>query len=358
MPYIGTQPKDVRSFGKVQFDFTATQGQTAFTGADDDGKTLGFTEGQIQVYVNGILMDASDYTTSNTNTVTLVSAANLNDIITVVALQTDIPNSDYVPISGGTFTGDVTFSGSITGDVLVGVTETASSGLAVATGKNITFSENNINTSYANIFRQSNSGAAVLAQGYKYTSTANKMASSLSSSWAKSAIGAYSGQIRFYTDPASSDAINTDLTPTERMRVDSAGRITTPYQPSFQVKLNTDANVGTGAYVTGWNEIYDTGQNFANDRFTAPVAGKYLIAYSGLHNTGSGYYGRAYLYKNGGYVFDGLGDQQTYGSYQRVSWSIIVDLAASDYLQIYANSNNSSHYVYNHYTHWSGHLLG
>lgn len=115
MPYIGTQPKDVRSFGKVQFDFTATQGQTAFTGADDDGKTLGFTEGQIQVYVNGILMDASDYTTSNTNTVTLVSAANLNDIITVVALQTDIPNSDYVPISGGTFTGDVTHSGSVTG---------------------------------------------------------------------------------------------------------------------------------------------------------------------------------------------------------------------------------------------------
>ena len=114
MPYIGTQPKDVRSFGKVQFDFTATQGQTAFTGADDDGKTLGFTEGQIQVYVNGVLMDASDYTTSNTNTVTLVSAANLNDIITVVALQTDIPNSDYVPISGGTFTGDVTFSGDAT----------------------------------------------------------------------------------------------------------------------------------------------------------------------------------------------------------------------------------------------------
>ena len=114
MPYIGTQPKDVRSFGKVQFDFTATQGQTAFTGADDDGKTLGFTEGQIQVYVNGILMDASDYTTSNTNTVTLVSAANLNDIITVVALQTDIPNSDYVPISGGTFTGNVTFSGDAT----------------------------------------------------------------------------------------------------------------------------------------------------------------------------------------------------------------------------------------------------
>ena len=38
MAYIGTQPKDVRSFGRAKFDFTATQGQTAFTGADDDSK--------------------------------------------------------------------------------------------------------------------------------------------------------------------------------------------------------------------------------------------------------------------------------------------------------------------------------
>ena len=114
MAYIGTQPKDVRSFGKAPFDFTATASQTVFSGADDDGKTLGFTTGQIQVYVNGILMDASDYTTSNGNTVTLASAANANDIITVVALQTDIPNSDYVPATGGTFSGDVTHTGSFT----------------------------------------------------------------------------------------------------------------------------------------------------------------------------------------------------------------------------------------------------
>ena len=106
MPYIGTQPKDVRSFGRAKFDFTATQGQTAFTGADDDSKTLGFTDGQIEVYVNGILMDDSDFTTSNGNTVTLASAANLNDVISIVAMQTDIPNSDYVPASGGTFTGE------------------------------------------------------------------------------------------------------------------------------------------------------------------------------------------------------------------------------------------------------------
>jgi len=116
MAYIGTEPKDVRSFGRAKFDYTATQGQTAFTGADDDGKTLGFTDGQIEVFVNGILMDDSDFSTSNGNTVTLASAANLNDIISIVAMQTDIPNSDYVPISGGTFTGAVTASNGLTVD--------------------------------------------------------------------------------------------------------------------------------------------------------------------------------------------------------------------------------------------------
>jgi len=114
MSYIGTEPKDIRSFGRTKFDYTATQGQTAFTGADDDGKVLAFTVGQIEVYVNGILMDDSDFTTTGTGTVTLASAANLNDVINIVSFESNIPDNDYVPASGGTFTGAVTHSGAVT----------------------------------------------------------------------------------------------------------------------------------------------------------------------------------------------------------------------------------------------------
>ena len=114
MSYIGTEPKDIRSFGRTKFDYTATQGQTAFTGADDDGKVLAFTVGQIEVYVNGILMDDSDFTTTGTGTVTLASAANLNDVVNVVSFETNIPDSNYVPASGGTFTGAVTHTGAFT----------------------------------------------------------------------------------------------------------------------------------------------------------------------------------------------------------------------------------------------------
>ena len=127
MSYIGTEPKDIRSFGRTKFDYTATQGQTAFTGADDDGKVLAFTVGQIEVYVNGILMDDSDFTTTGTGTVTLASAANLNDVINIVSFETNIPDSNYVPATGGTFAGNVSMSGTlgVTGAV------TASNGLTV-----------------------------------------------------------------------------------------------------------------------------------------------------------------------------------------------------------------------------------
>ena len=114
MSYIGTEPKDIRSFGRTKFDYTATQGQTAFTGADDDGKVLAFTVGQIEVYVNGILMDDSDFTTTGTGTVTLASAANLNDVINIVSFESNIPDNDYVPATGGTFTGAVTHTGAFT----------------------------------------------------------------------------------------------------------------------------------------------------------------------------------------------------------------------------------------------------
>ena len=133
MSYIGTEPKDIRSFGRTKFDYTASQGQTAFTGADDDGKVLAFTVGQIEVYVNGILMDDSDFTTTGTGTVTLASAANLNDVINIVSFESNIPDNDYVPASGGTFTGAVTHSGNVSVGGTLGVTGavTASNGLTV-----------------------------------------------------------------------------------------------------------------------------------------------------------------------------------------------------------------------------------
>ena len=61
--------------------FTATAGQTDFV-AD-----INFVDGYEQVYFNGLLLlRTTDYTTSGNNTVTLNSAAALNDIIEIVTI--------------------------------------------------------------------------------------------------------------------------------------------------------------------------------------------------------------------------------------------------------------------------------
>jgi hypothetical protein len=109
-------------------------------------------------------------------------------------------------------------------NVSIGTTATGAGGLALAEDINLTFSSDTTN-SYANLFRQKSSAATVLAQGYKYSDTNNGFTSSIGSSWAKTAISQNYGTIRFYTDAAATTAVGTDVTPTERMRITSAGKV-------------------------------------------------------------------------------------------------------------------------------------
>ena len=322
MPYIGTQPKDVRSFGKVQFDFTATQGQTAFTGADDDGKTLGFTEGQIQVYVNGILMDASDYTTSNTNTVTLVSAANLNDIITVVALQTDIPNSDYVPISGGTFSGDMNFSG----DLTVG-----------ATSIHVDRTNNRLG-----VGTSSPSGVLSLKKSTRTLDV--KLEDTPASGEYGVQFTAGSGDYLGFGAGGSGTAI----------AIDSSNRVTMSYQPrAWMSKTNGSQSHTTGSTVKVTFDTSTTtnGMSFSNadDRLTVPVAGNYLITAQASTSVTDVYQGDGvymHIRKNGSNIWYNysvplFSTGSAVGEEASISDSYVVPLSANDYIELWLTDINS-----------------
>lgn len=108
-------------------------------------------------------------------------------------------------------------------DLIVGGS-TGAAGVSIVPDKNLTFGEGS-GTSYVNLFRQSSSAGAVLANGYKYTNTANGFASSVSAAWAKSAIRLAAGGIQFYADSATTVANGTDTTATERMRLDASGNL-------------------------------------------------------------------------------------------------------------------------------------
>tara|TARA_R110002020_G_scaffold59092_4_gene161492 strand:+ start:4593 stop:7283 length:2691 start_codon:yes stop_codon:yes gene_type:complete len=132
------------------------------------------------------------------------------------------------------------------GNLTVGNTNAGAAGLSLVNNYNLSFSEGS-NLSYANVFRQASSAAAVMGNGYKYSSTANKMASSHSSAWARTAIWAGYGAIKFYADAEATVAVGTDITPTERMRLDSEG--------SLHIGRTSNVNTSQGLSLIASGEI-------------------------------------------------------------------------------------------------------
>ena len=69
--------------------FTATGGQTAFTGNDDDGVALAYDPNFLDVYLNGVrIINGSDYTATDGSTITLTAGASVGDILSVVSFGT------------------------------------------------------------------------------------------------------------------------------------------------------------------------------------------------------------------------------------------------------------------------------
>ena len=64
------------------YNYTATAGQTTFSGADNNSNTLSYTAGAVQVYLNGVLLvPTTDYTASNGTSVVLSAGAVLGDAL-------------------------------------------------------------------------------------------------------------------------------------------------------------------------------------------------------------------------------------------------------------------------------------
>ena len=78
-----TSSGSVSSLSRSVFTFTATANQTVFTGTAGSGGTLAFND-EVDIYINGILIDPSDYTLSDGDTLTLASGTGVGNIVTVI----------------------------------------------------------------------------------------------------------------------------------------------------------------------------------------------------------------------------------------------------------------------------------
>ena len=88
MAYIGSRPDNVISRNaQNEYNYTATGGQTTFTGADSNNNTLSYTPGNIEVYFNGARLEESDFTATNGTSIVLANAAVVNDELSIVAMR-------------------------------------------------------------------------------------------------------------------------------------------------------------------------------------------------------------------------------------------------------------------------------
>ena len=120
MPYIGKSP----SAGvRQRYQYTATAGQTTFTGTDLGNLTLNYVDNNfVDVFQNGVLLKGggTDYTATSGTSVVLATGASVSDVIEIIVYdvfsvgnffnRTD-SDSRYLNVAGDTMTGSLDLNG-------------------------------------------------------------------------------------------------------------------------------------------------------------------------------------------------------------------------------------------------------
>ena len=163
--------------------------------------------------------------------------------------------------------------------------------------------------------------------------------------------GFYVGNVFGSTDALlqnyEAGAIRFNTSATERMRIDSAGRVTMPYQPSVKAYTTSNVSLISSSYVVVPFAAtdFDIGGNFNTSiyRFTAPVSGKYLITFS-LRFQGVTSYAYGYIRNNAVDKFY-WHTEQTVGGSERKAWSTILELSVADYVDLTCRANGNVGYI-------------
>ncbi len=97
----------------ILYEYTATSGQTTFSGSDDNSATLSYSVGNIQVVMNGVILDPSDFTATSGTSVVLASGAATGDLLNIYAFKSFTVSDTVSASAGGTFAGNVNVTGNL-----------------------------------------------------------------------------------------------------------------------------------------------------------------------------------------------------------------------------------------------------
>jgi hypothetical protein len=217
----------------TRYRYVATSGQTTFSGADANSATMSYTSNNIVVNRNGSTLDPSEYTATNGTSVVLSVAAGTGDIIDIIAFKS-FTVADTVPAStGGTFNGDV----KVIGNVGIGTSSPTQKLDVLGIGRvysSVTGTPAQFiteNTGSGDVYVDLRSNSALKTRLY-YDST-------------NSLIG-------LTAVPAIPIIFKT--TDTERMRIDSSGRLGVGATPSSWVTSWTPIDYGNSSGIASPND--------------------------------------------------------------------------------------------------------
>lgn len=197
------------------YRYTATNGQTVFTGADANSNTLSFTaQANCFVFLNGIrIVLGQDYTLTSGNTVTLTEAANAGDLLYIeviakISITEEAILQGYVTTAGNSATTATTQAGISTAQA---VTSTTQAGISTAQATTST-TQAGIATTQAGIAttQATNSAASASASA---TSAANSSssASAAAASASAAAAAAGGGSVSVTASDTTSGRLNTKI---------------------------------------------------------------------------------------------------------------------------------------------------
>ena len=273
MPYIG---RGSDGFGiRERYQYTATSGQTAFTGSDINSKTLKFDNGSlIDVFLNGlVLKPTEDYNTSTANTITLTSGASTSDEVMIIVYDV-FALSDALPKSGGTVSGALVAEGGVTfnegsNDVDFRVESNGDANMLFVDGGNNRVGIGTGTPAEALEVKTSSSPAIQLNQGGSYQGIIRLAGNDLEIRGSGGALELYNG---------ANDGDSSSLA----LKIDASGHVTKPLQPAFLVKPDANQDslaINTYHTVQFDEEKFDQNGDFntTNYTFTAPVTGRYQL---------------------------------------------------------------------------------
>ena len=138
----------------------------------------------------------------------------------------------------------------------------------------------------------------------------------------------------------------------------SLGQYIATGQPSFMAYNGSNEYVtGTGTYEAVFpSTLHNIGSHYSTStgRFTAPVAGRYLFTYQGLHDSFSSSTGFEWRI-NASDPNWGEGYVESTRTYEMMSASIILNLSANDFVSMFIRNSTRIHQRYGVF---SGQLLG